>query len=234
MAPVHFGDGLPALSSLDEGWPVRAAIFDCDGLLIDTEHCWHAAYRAAAAHVGCPLEELPLDSLNGASVASASERLSSALGQPISSRFVQRALEAEVTARPHTLLPGAMDLLSALHGVVPLAVASNAPLPVVDAVLTAAEARSFFAEIVTPEAVPAPKPSPDVYLEACFRLSVDPSAAVAFEDSAIGAEAARAAGIRLVAVPSEPGTEIEAQICAERLDDPRILALLGGCASRRA
>jgi beta-phosphoglucomutase-like phosphatase (HAD superfamily) len=66
---------------------------------------------------------------------------------------------------------------------------------------------------------------PDVYLEACFRLSVDPSAAVAFEDSMAGAEAVRAAGIRLVAVPSEPGVEIEAHICAERLDDPRILAL---------
>jgi len=211
---------------LTEYWPLRAAIFDCDGLLVDTKDCWHAAYRAAAAHVGCPLDELPLNSLNGTSVDTASELLTGALGQPISPRFIQQALEGAVDARQHALLPGAMDLLSALHGLVPLAVASNAPLPVVETVLTAAGARAFFTQIVTPEAVPAAKPSPDVYLEACFRLSVDPSAAVAFEDSAIGAEAAQAAGIRLVAVPSEPDVEIEAHVCAERLDDPRILALL--------
>lgn len=208
-----------------EPWPVRAAIFDCDGLLVDTEECWHTAYRAVAASVGCSPNELPLGALNGASVDVAAERLSSAFGQPVSARLVQHLLEAEVARRPHALLPGARGLLSELHEQVPLAVASNAPLPVVEAVLRAAGVKAFFAEIVSREAVPAPKPAPDTYLEACFRLSVDPSAAVAFEDSAVGAEAARAAGIRLVAVPSKPGVEIEAHICAERLDDPRIPAL---------
>jgi HAD superfamily hydrolase (TIGR01509 family) len=227
MGSVSLGNGQVELAGIDGPLPPRAAIFDCDGLLVDTQHCWHAAYRAVATHVGCPLEELPLGSLNGASVDAAAERLSVALGRPISSRLIREALETEVSACPHTLLPGAMGLLGALRERVPLAVASNAPLPVVEAVLIAAGARGFFREIVTPEAVPAAKPSPDVYLEACFRLCVDPSTAIAFEDSAVGAEAARAAGIRLVAVPSQPGAEIEAQICAERLDDHRILALFG-------
>lgn len=208
-----------------ELWPVRAAIFDCDGLLVDTEDCWHGAYRAVAARVGCSSEVLPLDALNGASVDIAAERLSGALGQPVSARLVQHLLEVEVATRPHALLPGALDLLSELHGQIPLAVASNAPLPVVEAVLAAAGVEAFFAEIVTREAVPAPKPAPDVYLEACFRLSVDPAAAVAFEDSTMGAEAARSAGIRLVAVPSQPGIEIEAHVCASRLDAPQVLAL---------
>jgi len=214
-----------------EAWPVRAAIFDCDGLLVDTEACWHAAYGAVAARVGRSLEELPLAALDGASVELAAERLTGALGQAVSARAVQRALEAEVQAQPHVLLPGAAELLAVLQGRLRLAVASNAPLPVVESVLSAAGARALFAELVTPEAVPAAKPAPDVYLEACFRLSVDPAAAIAFEDSAIGAEAVRAAGIRLVAVPSRAGAEIEAQLCAERLDDPRVLALLG-CADR--
>jgi HAD superfamily hydrolase (TIGR01509 family) len=205
--------------------PVGAAIFDCDGLLIDTAECWHGAFSRAAVHAGCAAHALLFDSLNGASVEIASQRLSSELDRRISSRLIQLSLEAEVAARPHVLLPGVRALLERLHGVTPLAIASNAPRAVVEAVLVAAGARSFFAEIITSEAVPAAKPSPDVYLEACLRLAVDPAAAVAFEDSELGAEAVRAAGIRLVYVPSQPGPEVGAEICAERLDDPRILRL---------
>jgi HAD superfamily hydrolase (TIGR01509 family) len=208
-----------------ELWPVEAAIFDCDGLLVDTEECWHAAYCAVAARVGRSPDELPLDALNGASVDIAAQRLSESLGEPVSGRLVQHLLEVEIATRRHALLPGALELLNELHGQIPLAVASNAPLPVVEAVLAAAGADEFFAEVVAREAVPAPKPAPDVYLEACFRLSVDPAAAVAFEDSVVGAEAVRAAGMRLVAVPSQPGAEIEAHVSADRLDDPRIFAL---------
>ena len=105
----------------------------------------------------------------------------------------------------------------------PMAVASNGPRSVVDAILEAAELRDFFSHVISAEEVRAPKPDPAVYLEACRRLSIEPTAAVAFEDSLMGAAAARAAGIFLMAVPSEPCFELE----VKSLGDDRIIDVLG-------
>ena len=215
---------------LGEDWP-RGAIFDCDGLLVDTQRCWEAAYRAAVDEAGAVLGAERFvslcEALNGASVGLAAELLSDALGREVSAEFLRGALADAVAAEPLRPLPGAARLLTALDGKLPLAVASNAPAAVVDATLRGAGLRHCFSHVVSAEQVAAPKPDPAVYLEACHRLSIEPATAVAFEDSAMGAAAARAAGLFLIGVPSERIAGVEAEIEAASLWDQKILDLLG-------
>jgi beta-phosphoglucomutase-like phosphatase (HAD superfamily) len=84
-----------------------------------------------------------------------------------------------------------------------------------------------FSAVVSAEEIDAHKPAPDVYVEACGRLGVAPSDAIAFEDSWIGARAARAAGLMVIAVPSAPGMRIDADLTVGRLDDSLLLGFLG-------
>jgi beta-phosphoglucomutase-like phosphatase (HAD superfamily) len=73
-----------------------------------------------------------------------------------------------------------------------------------------------------------PKPAPDLYLAACAALGTEPRRSAALEDSATGVEAARAAGMFVVAVPYFPDLPIEgASLTVETLADPRVAAALG-------
>jgi HAD superfamily hydrolase (TIGR01509 family) len=205
-------------------WPV-AAVFDCDGLLVDSEHCWHAAYRASAAAVGRSLDGVSLASFNGASVGLAAERLSRALALPISHELLREQLLHAVERLPVEPMPGVEGLLDALGRELPLAVASNGPPAAVETLLRRTGLRRRFSVVASAEQTPAPKPYPHVYLEACRRLGVDPSDAIALEDSPAGAAAARAAGLLVVAVPSDHDARIEADLTVPRLDDARVLSL---------
>ncbi|MEN3284309.1 MAG: hypothetical protein V7607_5449 [Solirubrobacteraceae bacterium] len=207
-------------------WPV-AAILDCDGLLVDTAHCWHAAYREVAAEAGRSVQGLNVAALNGASVTDAAQRLGEAIGAIVAPARLREALQAAVDHQPVVSLPGAERVLLALSTRLQLAVASNAPAAVVRTALRGAGLEHFFSVVVSAEETGTPKPAPGVYLEACRRLGVDPSDAVAFEDSTVGAAAARAAALVVVAVPSIAGSAIDADLTVGRLDDPRVFALLG-------
>jgi HAD superfamily hydrolase (TIGR01509 family) len=207
-------------------WP-RAAVFDCDGLLVDSARCWEDAYAELARTLDGALTELDASELAGASVAGAAAHLTRTLGTAVDEGELRRLLHESFVARPPRAMAGARALVGALAARVPVAVASNAPLDIVDGVLVDLELRGALRAVVSAEETAADKPAPDVYLEACRRLGVCPSDAVAFEDSALGARAARAAGMVVIAVPSIPGLRIDADLTVARLDDPRLLAYLG-------
>ncbi len=88
--------------------------------------------------------------------------------------------------------------------------ASNTPRELVVRALDAAGLAGYFDVVVTAEDVERPKPAPDIYLAACRRLGVEPSEAVALEDSPPGIEAARRAGLTVVAVPQDDGVDTSA------------------------
>jgi HAD superfamily hydrolase (TIGR01509 family) len=98
---------------------------------------------------------------------------------------------------------GALELLASVRGRVPLAVASNSRLALMRTALRVLPASGGFDVVVSGEEA-RPKPAPDLYLLACARLGVDPSTAVALEDSPTGVRAARAAGLTCIGVPSDP------------------------------
>lgn len=84
---------------------------------------------------------------------------------------------------------------------VPMAVASGSSRAAIEAVLTGTGLDAFLTTLVSAEEVDRGKPEPDVFLEAARRLGVDPARCVVFEDAPPGALAARAAGMRCVALP---------------------------------
>ena len=83
----------------------------------------------------------------------------------------------------------------------PIAIASSSPARWVVPAAERIGVRSLFGAIVTGDEVALRKPAPDVYLEAARRLGVDPARSIAIEDSAPGLAAARAAGMKTVAIP---------------------------------
>lgn len=109
----------------------------------------------------------------------------------------------------------------------PIAVASNGPTGTVQRALSRTELLTCFDAVITADDVERPKPAPDVYLEACRLLDVDPSDAVGLEDSVTGARAATAAGMFVVGVGMSRADRRAVDLVVRRLDDRDLLRLLG-------
>ena len=116
------------------------------------------------------------------------------------SATVVEGLEAYYRRRV-PLLPHAVETVRALAERWPLAVASSANRPLIDLVLELTGMARLFRATVSAEEVPRGKPEPDVYIEAARRLDVVPGRCAAVEDSTNGIRSARAAGMRVIAVP---------------------------------
>jgi HAD superfamily hydrolase (TIGR01509 family) len=205
----------------------QAAVFDCDGLLVDSQHLWERAYASVAAARGRSLDDVRLERLPGASVARAAALVGQDLGAAIDAEEVRAALDASFAADPPEALPGVRELVAELALQMPLGVASNGPRELVLGVLGQLELREAFSAVVSGEQTERDKPAPDVYLEACRQLGVVPCDAVAFEDSPLGAQAARSAGLVLVLVPPPSAPRVEADLVVASLDDPRLRTFLG-------
>jgi beta-phosphoglucomutase len=96
------------------------------------------------------------------------------------------------------LVPGVREFLAEASTMVPLALGTNAEPANVDFTLNGAGIRQYFRAIVDGSQVPRAKPSPDVYLRGAELMKVAPSSCIVFEDSPVGIDAARAAGMRVV------------------------------------
>jgi HAD superfamily hydrolase (TIGR01509 family) len=119
------------------------------------------------------------------------------------------AINAEVVRRMRgayrehlPLFDGAVDAVRRLAVRYPLAVASSSNRPLIDTVLEVAGLTQYFRATVSSEEVPRGKPAPDVYLEAARRLGFESGRCAAVEDSHSGIRSAKAAGMRVVAIPN--------------------------------
>jgi HAD superfamily hydrolase (TIGR01509 family) len=187
---------------------VDAVIFDCDGLLVDTETCWTRAETALFAAHGHPFGPAQKRLVIGKTLEAAGEAMAEYFGRPGAGPELARRLGDLVAvelAGGAAALPGARELVLAVRDRRPVAVASNSPRPFVTAALTSAGLADLFTHSLAAEDVASAKPAPDLYLAACARLGADPARSVAFEDSPTGVASARAAGLFVVGVPSLPG-----------------------------
>lgn len=205
--------------------PGKAVVFDCDGLLLDTERLWVKGEEALFSSYGRSYTAEDRRRLLGASGEQAGKILAEILALPGEERRLADELgdlcwdEVVEGARP---MPGASELVAELYGEVPLSVASNSPALLVREALGRAGLDGAFQEILGADDVSWPKPEPEIYLLACERLGADPLASVALEDSSPGAAAARAAGMYVVGVPSEPGVKLDADTVADSLSHPSV------------
>jgi HAD superfamily hydrolase (TIGR01509 family) len=211
--------------------PPRAAVFDMDGLLLESEDSWTVAETALFARYGKPFgleEKRALIGNAGDALGRILERL---LDQPGRGRELgDEVLElvlAEVRKRGAPPMPGAAELVSELRGRMPLAVASNSPRVLVDLALGASGLGDAWEVTICGDEVDDLKPAPDIYLEACRRLRAQPGETVALEDSPTGVASARAAGLYVIGVPSVDGVSLEADLVAGSLADAPVRAALG-------
>jgi HAD superfamily hydrolase (TIGR01509 family) len=120
--------------------------------------------------------------------------------EEINAEVVRRLLARHRQSLP--LLPGAVEAVERLAQHWPLGLASSSNREVIDAVLEASGIAKYFRATVSSEEVEHGKPAPDVYLEAARRLEVEPTRCAAVEDSRNGILSARAAGMRVIAIPN--------------------------------
>jgi HAD superfamily hydrolase (TIGR01509 family) len=183
---------------------IEAIVFDCDGVLIDSEPVWERVRRKFVADHGGRWPDDAQDRMMGMSTAEWSAYMSEDFGVRLPPRQVAdqviEAMKAEYEAHL-PLLPGAVDAVRALSARWPLAVASSAPKSLIEAVLDASSLREAFRAAVSSEEVTRGKPAPDVYLEAAKRLGITPTSCAAIEDSSNGLRSAAAAGMTVIAVP---------------------------------
>jgi HAD superfamily hydrolase (TIGR01509 family) len=121
---------------------------------------------------------------------------------------------------------GAVSFVERVRRLLLIAVASNSPRGLLDLALERGGFAGTFPISVAADEVSAPKPAPDIYLEACRRLGVTPCQALAFEDSMTGIYAAQAAGLKVVCIPTLKELDYPADAVFACLDDPRLLAWL--------
>jgi HAD superfamily hydrolase (TIGR01509 family) len=206
-----------------------AALFDNDGLTLDTEPAWTRAEIALFARYGETFTMEHKRALLGTAPSDSAVKLERMLGRPgeeLSAELYELVLvECDRGIEP---MPGAVALLAALRRAgVPLGMVSNSRRGFVELGLAAASLGEAFDVIVTAEDVPRPKPAPDAYLAAAAALGAEPSACVVLEDSPTGVAAARACGALTIGVPSLAGVTLEADVVAASLEDPAVWHALG-------
>jgi HAD superfamily hydrolase (TIGR01509 family) len=177
----------------------KAVLFDCDGVVVDSEGPTFVLFQQEFAAHGL---DLTLHELETNWVGATAERLAArarALGATLPPDWVP-GFYARLNARLAQgvpLIPGILGVLDRLDAAgIPYAMGSNGPMAKMAVTLGqhGLEAR-FGGHIYSGQALGKPKPAPDVYLHASKALGVDPAECVVIEDSASGALAARAAGI---------------------------------------
>ena len=210
-----------------------AAIFDNDGLLLDTEDAWTRAEEALFARRGRVFTLEHKRSLLGSAGADAARKLEAMLEEPGEGERLMDELQKLVMVQALagvTPRPGALDLVERLRGAgVPIAVASNSRREFVERTLSSVGLLGGpFQAVVSAEDVEHPKPAPDIYLEAARRLGAEPSRCAALEDSPTGVAAAAAAGMYVIGVPYFAGAQLPGcDLLAGSLSDPAVGRALG-------
>ena len=185
---------------------MKAAIFDMDGLLIDSEPLWRIAEVDVFRSVGVPMtEEMCRETIGvrlpevvrywhgkfpwqGESIDSVEARIL----KEISRLIVERG-------KP---MPGVTDTIELLReSDFALAVASSSPMQLIRTALETFGLVDSFAVIHSAEFESEGKPHPAVYLSAMSQLGADPDDCIAFEDSIFGVQSAKSAGAWVIAVP---------------------------------
>lgn len=186
-----------------------AVIFDVDGVLVDS---WDAHFRSwslLADECGVTFTESDFAASFG---MTSDEVIRRHWGDPEAPPPPDRIaalddrkerLYRELVDREFPPIPGAAELIDALHAAgVPLAVGSSGPPENVALVLERLGRRDRFTAVVSRADVVRGKPAPDIFLEAGRRLGVPASRCVVIEDAPAGVAAARAAGMRVMALLS--------------------------------
>jgi beta-phosphoglucomutase-like phosphatase (HAD superfamily) len=180
----------------------KGLIFDCDGTLADTMPLHWRAWQVITTRHKLHLPEQRFYELGGVPSRDILKMLGQEQGIAIDHLAVAREKEAEYLPLVPQVEPikVVVAIVRENHGRLPLAVASGGTRRIIEQVLSHLGIRDFFSAIVTSEDVTHQKPAPDIFLEAARRIAVPPQLCRAYEDTELGMQAIRAAGMEAVDV----------------------------------
>ncbi len=184
---------------------LRAACFDFDGVIVDSEPLHLESEQRALASRGIAFEIADKTAFVGGTVWGTTERICAHYGIADVDAFYDERQAAfdDLIESSLDLLPGARDALVGLSKAgVPLALVSSGERGYIETALARHELCDIFDITVTQRDVARHKPDPEPYLRAAERLGVPPQLCMAVEDSPTGVASARSAGLFCVAVPS--------------------------------
>jgi len=188
---------------LPEG-PFRAYLFDCDGTIVDSMPLHYIAWKKALGEWSCDFEEELFYAWGGRPVTEIIAALNQMHGLSMPVDAVARRKESLYFELENqlTAIPEVIEHIEAKHGHIPLAVVSGSRRKSVVHSLSALGLLDKFDVLVCAEDYARGKPAPDCFLTAAARLGVEPKDCLVFEDTAMGIEAATAAGMASVRVAS--------------------------------
>lgn len=186
---------------------IRAAIFDMDGLLVDSEPWWRVAETKVFGRLSVAPSPADFDHMMGRRMP---EVISLWYAKHPWPDFDLQATEHEIVdevARLVTenaqLLPGVTEALEFFKAKnIPVALASSSPLRLINRLISFYRIDHYFSVVRSAEYEPNGKPAPDVFLTTAKALNIAPQDCIVFEDSYNGVLAAKAAGMWCVAVPA--------------------------------
>ena len=221
---------------------IAAVIFDLDGLLIDSEPFWRRAETEVFADVGVTLTDAMCMETTGLRLDAVVEhwfvrtpwtgKSKAAVVSAIATRV------AELITAHAEPLPGVPDALAffKVRGL-PIAICSSSPMPVIDAALAKLQLTGRMRAVISAEGESHGKPHPAVYLTTAAKLGVAPESCLALEDSMNGCIAAKAARMKVVAVPEAHAEHARFSFCDATLHslkalDEQLFTRLNGAAQR--
>ncbi|MFM9970955.1 MAG: phosphoglycolate phosphatase [Burkholderiales bacterium] len=209
--------------------PVRAVLFDLDGTLLDTVgELSRAANRMLAALSLPPRHEHEIRDFIGRGTAKLVERcLGGESGRLEEALAIFNAVYQEEAGRELRIYPGVIDGLDLLAAAgMPLGCVTNKPEVFTLPLLRDAGLAKYFSVVVSGDSVARRKPDPMPFTFACSQLGIASNSVLVVGDSANDANAARAAGCRVVCVPYgyREGLAVESLHCDAIVDDVRAAA----------
>ena len=181
---------------------IRGLIFDCDGTLADTMPLHWRAWNQVTSRHGIHFPEDRFYSLGGVPSRDILELLRDEQRLPIDPIAVAKEKELVYLDLMQQVGPvhEVVTIAREHHGKLPMAVASGGIKPIIEKVLVHLGIREYFSAIVTSEDVTRQKPAPDIFLEAARRIGVAPQFCRAYEDTDLGMQAIRSAGMDAIDV----------------------------------
>jgi beta-phosphoglucomutase family hydrolase len=181
----------------------KAYLFDCDGTIVDSMPLHYVAWKKALAEWNCTFEEKLFYAWGGTPVAEIISSLnkSKRLSMPVETVSTRKENLYLASLSQLTSVPEVVEHIDDRHGKIPFAVVSGSTRKSVTASLTALNLLDKFDTIVCAGDYQKSKPDPEAFLLAAARLGVAPADCLVFEDTDMGIQAAKAAGMASVKVP---------------------------------
>ena len=180
----------------------KGIVFDCDGTLADTMPIHWKVWNAIAARHKLHFPEDRFYALGGVPSRDILKMLGEEQGVKLDPLAVAHEKETEYLKMLSHVgpIPLVVNVARENFGKIPMAVASGGNRPIIEQVLTHLGIRELFAAVVTSEDVVNQKPALDIFLEAARRIGVPPQFCRAYEDTDLGLQAIRAAGMEAIDV----------------------------------